>query len=125
MFGSVPGSCCRFLRVLVVRGWFVDGIRGGRSRAQGLWKGPSGPGRRLAVREWLPGELEAFLKVGEGSFGARILLDGSWKSSWLCSDVDLSCVERSFGAWTRGDGSWRSSAARKRADGVGSTLEEG
>jgi hypothetical protein len=125
MFGSVPGSFFRFLRDSEVRGWFVDVIRGSRSRAQGLWKGPSGSGRELAVRGWLLGELEACLKVAEESFGARTFLDGSWKSSWLGSDTGLSRVERSFGARTRGNDSGRSSAARKRADGVGSTLEEG
>jgi hypothetical protein len=52
-------------------------------------KGPSGPGGELAVRGWLPGELEAFWKVAEGSFGARKLLEGSWKSSWLGSAVNL------------------------------------
>lgn len=125
MFGSVPGSFRRRLRVSVVRGWFVDVIRGSRLRAQGLLRGPSGSGFRPAVRGWLPGELEAGLKVAEESFGARTFLDGSWKSSWLGSDVNLSRVERSFGARTRGDDSWKSSAARRRSDGVGSTLEEG
>lgn len=122
MFGSVPGSFCWFLRVLVVRGWFVDVIHGSRSRAQGLVKGPSGLGVGLAVRGWLLGELEAFWKVVKGSFGVWRLLKGSWKSSWLGLDVDLTRVEWSFGIWKHGDGSWKGSAARKRADGVGSTL---
>lgn len=105
MFGSVPGSYRRCLRASVVRGWFADVIRGSRTRAQGLSKGPSGSGRELAVRDWLPGEPEAGLKVAEGSFGARMFPDGSWKSSWLGSDVDLSRVERSFGTRTCGEDS--------------------
>lgn len=55
MFGSASESCFWFLRVPVVRGWFVNDIRGSQSCSQGLLKGPSGFGRELEVRVWLPG----------------------------------------------------------------------
>lgn len=98
MLGSAPDACFQTFRGLGVRRWFVDDIRGGRKRSRRPLKCPSGYGRELTVRGWLPGELEASLKGADGSFGVLMCPNGSWNSSWLGLDVFPTRGSGFFGA---------------------------